>query len=46
MFEVLEVNATSVVAKLFLTMQRRTFFDKSNIASAIARKRGLDEIYD
>jgi hypothetical protein len=46
MFEVLEVNATSVVAKLFLTMQRRTFFDKSNIASAIARKRGVDEIYD
>jgi hypothetical protein len=36
MFKVLEVNDTSIVAKLFLTMQRRVFHDKSIIASDIA----------
>jgi hypothetical protein len=46
MFEVLEVNDTSIVAKLFFTMQRSTFHDKSLIASAIARKHSVEEIYD
>jgi hypothetical protein len=46
MLEVLEVKATSIVAKLFFTQEQRTFHDKSEVASAIARKRGVEEIYN
>jgi hypothetical protein len=46
MLDVLEVNATSIVAKLFLTMQRCMFHDKSKVASPIARKWGVKEIYN
>jgi hypothetical protein len=46
MLEVLEVKATSIVAMLFFTKEHRTFHDKSEVASAIARKRGVKEIYN
>jgi hypothetical protein len=44
--EVLEVKATRIVAMLFFTKEHRTFHDKAEVASAIARKRGVEEIYN
>jgi hypothetical protein len=36
----------SIVAKLFFTQEHLTFHDKSEVASAIAWKRGVKEIYN
>jgi hypothetical protein len=46
-FQVLEVNDTSIVAKLFFTRALlHTFHDRSAVACAIAQKGGVEEIYD
>jgi hypothetical protein len=46
MFQVLEVSNRSIVAKLFFTRERWTFHDKPEVASAIAQKQGVKEIYN